>query len=94
MLEQIAGEDTEKDYLSQHIANVCVLSLAIGMQMNFNKSKLHILGMAAVFHDIGMLDCEAIVEKPQELSEDEYEEVKNHVLKGGEIVSKIGGFSI
>lgn len=79
------------NYLSRHLVNVCILSLAIAIQMNFNKSKLHALGIAAIIHDIGMLGVKHISEQPRKLSEDEFAELKMHTLKGAEIALKMEG---
>lgn len=89
LLENIAQEGSEEYYLPRHTTNVCILSLSIGLQMNFNKSKLHVLGMAAIFHDIGMLSFMHISKKSEKLSVDGYEEVRRHALKGAEIFSRI-----
>lgn len=90
LLENVAGEGNLDNYLTRHITNVCILSLAVGLQMRLNKSKLHTLGMAAILHDLGMLSLREIVEQPRELSADELWEVKEHPAKGVEIVLRLG----
>jgi len=79
-----------KDYLSCHIANVCILSLAIGLQMNFNKSRLHILGLAAILSDLLLLEVKGIIDLPRKLSEEEFKKVKKHSIRGVEIISELG----
>ena len=90
LLENVTKNYETKDYLPHHTVNVCILSLAIGLQMNFNKSRLHILGMAAMLHDIGLLEVKNIINLPRKLSEAEFEEVKKHSLRGAEMVSELG----
>jgi len=91
LLENLAQDGSEKDFLPRHITNVCVLSLTIGLQMNFNKSKLHTLGMAAIFHDLGMPEYNTLISKPRELSEGERQKIRGHALKGGEMCLGIAG---
>ena len=43
--------------------------------------------MAALLHDIGKIGIpDAILNKPAKLSDDEYEVMKTHVVRGGEIL--------
>lgn len=39
--------------LSSHALNVCILSTIVGREMGLSHEELHILGMAALFHDMG-----------------------------------------
>lgn len=90
LLENVAQEYREDNYLSRHITNVCILSLAVGIQMKFNKSRLHILGMATLLCDIGIYSLRSIIAQPRELSDDEFRKVKEHSARGAEIVSRMG----
>ena len=39
--------------LSSHALNVCILSTIVGREMGLSNEDIHILGMAALFHDMG-----------------------------------------
>jgi HD-GYP domain-containing protein (c-di-GMP phosphodiesterase class II) len=53
--------------------------MAIGVEMNLPTKKLHELGLAAVLHDIGKIHIEkGILLKQGKLTDDEYEQVKQH----------------
>ena len=74
LLGNVAEEYTADNYIPRHLVNVCILALMIGMQTKFNKSKLHILGMAALLHDIGLLCFKDIIQQPRQLSYEEFRE--------------------
>ncbi len=80
------GEDT---YLYQHSINVCILSVVIGFGMNYEMGRLIELGLAAFFHDIGMVCYEDMVKVPRKLTQKEYEDIKKHVDEGDKILKKI-----
>jgi len=73
----------QEDYLYQHAINVTAYAILIGQRMQYHQMKLFDLALSALLHDIGMqfID-EEILNKPGELDESEYEEVKNHTDLG------------
>ncbi|MFH1478197.1 MAG: HD domain-containing phosphohydrolase [Candidatus Omnitrophota bacterium] len=92
LLENVGFLDIKEDYLSTHTLNVCILSLAVGLYMKFNKSQLHTLGMACMLHDAGLLDMQDIIKEPRILTEGEFLRVKRHVSKAVELVPKTKDF--
>lgn len=83
--------DTEKGYLYQHTINVCVLALKIGFDLNYDFIHLCKLGMAALVHDIGMVQVDEFAGQPRQLSKNEHDELKKHPVYGLEILkSKFG----
>lgn len=86
LLEKAAQRYREDYYLVEHLVNVCILSLAVGMQLEFNKSKLHTLGITALIYDMGMLSLKATVQQPRKLSADEFNAVKKHITEGARIL--------
>lgn len=71
-----------------HSVNVCILSLAIADSLGWAENQLHTLGLAALLHDIGkMLVPVTILNKPSELTSDEYELIKTHAEKGWSLLS-------
>jgi putative nucleotidyltransferase with HDIG domain len=71
-----------------HSVNVCVFSLAIAETLGWSASQLRVLGMGALLHDIGkVLVPLSILNKPAELTDEEYALVKTHVEKGWDLLS-------
>jgi HD-GYP domain-containing protein (c-di-GMP phosphodiesterase class II) len=79
-LTTIRGHD---EYTYHHSVNVCIFTLAIGQRIGLSKTKLCELGMAALFHDIGKSDIPLhILNKPGELTAEEWETMQRHPLLG------------
>jgi hypothetical protein len=45
-----------EEYLLYHSVNTCLLSIVLGTELGMQRDQLHELGMAALFHDIGMAE--------------------------------------
>lgn len=80
---------TFDDYTYRHSVNVAVLSTVIGMGLNFKKSDLVDLCVAAIFHDLGKLRINpAILNKPSVLTTEEYEIMKEHSKLSYELIKE------
>ena len=75
------------DYTYSHSVNVCILSLITGIALGIKGENLKDLGVGALLHDIGkiMID-EKILQKPTNLTINEFDEVKKHTVYGYEIL--------
>jgi HD-GYP domain-containing protein (c-di-GMP phosphodiesterase class II) len=74
--------------LYDHSINVSLLSMVLGRRLGLDKSRLQSLGMGALLHDVGMAKVPPeILNKPQELTEEELAEVKKHPRKGHQLLS-------
>ena len=73
----------EEDYFYQHAINVTAYAILIGQRMQYHQIKLFDLALSALLYDFGMqfIDPE-ILNKPGELDESEYDEVKKHTGLG------------
>ena len=72
---------------SQHSARVAEYSVLIGKELGFDEQKCSELKRAALLHDIGKIGIpDRILNKPERLTDEEYKEMKSHVVKGGEIL--------
>jgi len=79
------------DLLVYHSINVFICSVKISMALGYHKRQLMELGLAALLHDIGMAKVpEEITEKINELSNDEFNTIKEHPIYGHEIIMKLG----
>jgi len=86
-------ENSQENYLYAHVINVLILSIDLGLALGFNKSKLNELGLAAFLHDIGMSKLEEIYLQPRSLSEEEYNQIKQHPFQGAEILTQLKDIS-
>lgn len=90
LLRFIDRYDDLEDYLVIHSVNVCILSLEIGWGLKYTPEMMRDLGLGAFLHDIGMLRVRSILQNKRQLYTAEYEEVKEHVNYGAEILDKLG----
>jgi len=82
------------DYTFEHSISVCVLSLVIGISMNYGTDKLNEIGAGAILHDIGKLKISReILQKPSELTYAEFNEIKKHTLYGYQFLKNTPGIS-
>lgn len=80
---------TSENYLYDHMVNTAIMSIEVGLGLDYNKSQLNELCLAAFLHDIGMIKVGKLEMQPRRLSEEEYDRIKNHPLYGADILSKI-----
>jgi len=82
----------EEDFTISHSINTMILSLKVGQGMGYSREKLFELGLAALFHDLGMfLVPDEILRKPDTLTTEESEAVRKHPEMSRDILSTRGG---
>lgn len=87
VLVQLSDIRAFDDYLFAHSVNVCVLSIMTGITLVYERPRLMELGIGALLHDIGKTRVDAeILNKPDDLTRDEFEEVKRHTEYGFDIL--------
>jgi HD-GYP domain-containing protein (c-di-GMP phosphodiesterase class II) len=70
-------------YTYQHSVNVCILACVIGIGYDMDRSQLRDLALSAIFHDIGkMFIDKKLLDKPGELTDEEFEVMKTHASIG------------
>lgn len=78
------------EYTFAHSVNVSVLSIAQGTFLSFDKPQIAALGIAGMMHDIGKVNVPLeIINKPDKLTEEEWEIIKRHPIEGALILSGI-----
>jgi putative nucleotidyltransferase with HDIG domain len=83
-LTAIKGHDEDTCH---HSVNVGILSLLMGSYLEFNRTLMAVLGMAALLHDIGKtLVPREILAKPGTLTPAEQEVIKRHTLYGARLL--------
>lgn len=86
---------TVDDYTFAHSVNVCILSLIIGIGLDYSGDKLRELGVGSILHDIGkVMVPNDILKKPYQLTSEEFEEIKKHTHYGYEILKNTSGISM
>jgi len=76
---------------SKRVSEICV---AIATNMNFNNDDVKQIRLAGLMHDIGNIGIdEKILNKPKELSRDEWAEMERHCEIGYRILSSANEFS-
>lgn len=86
-------ESTQENYLVCHLVNACIYAIKIGLGLGYEKVKLIELGIAALLYDIGMTKYLALVNQPRKLNQKEYNEVRNHVTLGAQLLRNIPGLT-
>ncbi|MCW8955747.1 MAG: HD-GYP domain-containing protein, partial [Gammaproteobacteria bacterium] len=82
---------TIDDYTYLHSVAVCALMIALGKQLDYEGDLLS-LGMAGLLHDVGKMAIpEQVLNKPGKLTDEEFEIIKAHPLRGWEILKESYG---
>ncbi|MHB1678368.1 MAG: HD-GYP domain-containing protein [Sulfuriferula sp.] len=80
------------NYTYLHCVAVCALMIALGKQMGIESGTLRSLGLAGLLHDIGKVAIPAdMLNKPGRLTDQEFDIVRTHSLRGWEILSAACG---
>ena len=84
-----AAIDTKDPYTHGHSERVCKYALSIGKILEVPKKDLEQLELACLLHDIGKIGIpENILNKEGKLSQDEFDIIRQHPLKGVSILEK------
>lgn len=82
------------EYTFGHSVNVCVLSVITGIALNYNRALIDRLAIGALLHDMGKtMIPTTILNKPMELTEEEFNEIKNHSQYGYNILKNLSSIS-
>ncbi len=82
------------EYLFNHSVNVSILSLALGEKLGLSEAVLNELGLGALLHDVGKIFWpQEITKKPRQLSEEEWQMVRNHPIDGANLLERMEGVS-
>ena len=91
----VLGDVVEADdrYTGEHCKDVVTLSMRVGRRMALDAERLRNLEFGALLHDVGKIAVpKAIINKPGELTHDEFEIVKRHTIEGQRMLDHVGGF--
>jgi putative nucleotidyltransferase with HDIG domain len=86
--------DEKSAWTAGHSERVTALALEIGSALGLDKRELEILHRGGLLHDIGKIGVPlAILDKPGELTDQEYSVVKEHPGKGARILEPINAYT-
>ena len=80
------------EYTFYHSVNTALLAMSLGRSLGFDRSMIHLAGVGTLLHDIGKMKVPLeILNKPGRFEPHEMEIVKQHVLRGVEVLSNTTG---
>ncbi len=84
---QLTGVRDIDNYTFLHSVDVCIYSIIIGKKIGYNEDLLMALGMGAILHDIGKCKVSIdILQKPDKLTNNEFNQMRFHTALGCEII--------
>jgi len=86
-----AAIDAKDPYTRGHSERVARYSIAIGKNLHLPEKEMRNLRISSLLHDVGKIGIDdRILRKPGALSDDEFEVMKQHPVKGAAIMSGVG----
>lgn len=87
LAKAVDAKDRDTAVHAHRLAN---LAVQIGKEMHFSKHELRDLRYGAILHDIGKIGIsDSVLQKPTQLNETEWMEMRAHPLIGAEILAAI-----
>lgn len=79
-------------YTYRHSINVGILSALIARLLKWDEEMVQVMGAAGFLHDIGKMKIsKEILLKPDQLTKQEFEEMKKHTIYGYELINGMEG---
>ncbi|WP_353155634.1 HD-GYP domain-containing protein [Herminiimonas fonticola] len=87
-LISLARLKNKDDYTYMHSVAVCALMIALARKMKLDDRQIRDAGLAGLLHDVGkMMISQSILDKPGQLTDEEFVAVKEHPVEGHKILS-------
>jgi HD-GYP domain-containing protein (c-di-GMP phosphodiesterase class II) len=91
-LHMLASLKDSDEYTFTHAVNVCLLTMAQAESLSIRGRRLYEIGIAASMHDAGkMFVPDEILNKPEKLTDDEWEHMRGHAMHGAHYILKLKG---
>ncbi|MBU2547332.1 MAG: HD-GYP domain-containing protein [Proteobacteria bacterium] len=85
---------TYDEYTFTHSINVATLAVAAARDLGFERERLMALGVGGIFHDVGKTGIPSIIlNKPDRLTDEEFDVIKRHPAIGHELMTAYGQLS-
>jgi putative nucleotidyltransferase with HDIG domain len=80
------------EYTFYHSVNTSILAMSLGRDLGFERNALHQIGVGTLLHDIGKTKIPSeLLNKPGRFEPHEMEIMKQHVLRGVEVLTTTTG---
>ncbi len=87
----VAAVEAKDPYTRWHSTNVAKYAVALARDMGMSPSQLEEMHIASILHDVGKIGIsELIISKPERLSREEFDIMKDHPAHGIRILEPIG----
>lgn len=87
---QLKGSLKKDKFLYQHCCRVSDLAFKMAKKLKFSEKDTKIIKVGAMLHDIGkLLVPKEILYKKERLTEEEFEQIKEHSTKGLEFIEEV-----
>jgi putative nucleotidyltransferase with HDIG domain len=87
----VAAVEAKDPYTRWHSTNVAKYAVAIARELGLSPTQLEDIHIAAILHDVGKIGIsERIISKPDRLSREEFDIMKDHPAHGMRILEPIG----
>ena len=88
----LARLKTQDDYSYMHSVAVCALMVALGRELGFDEEQCRTAGTAGLLHDVGKaLMPLHILNKPGKLTDQEFDVMRSHPVRGHELLQEARG---
>jgi HD-GYP domain-containing protein (c-di-GMP phosphodiesterase class II) len=85
-----AAMEAKDQYTASHADSLAAMAVAVGGRIGLTDAELRMLQYAAVLHDIGKIGIPGnILNKPAELTREEFDTMAQHTVIGERIISRI-----
>lgn len=82
-------------YTFEHSVSVCALMVAFARGLHLPREVIKDIGMGALLHDVGKARVpDAILNKPDKLTDDEFAKMKSHVVQSVALLESTPGVSL
>jgi len=89
----VSALDAKDTYTCGHSSRVADLAVELAQRLGFDEEGINRIRMAGILHDIGKIGVDDhVLRKPGRLTEDEFEQIKQHPVLGYEILQGIRPF--
>ncbi len=77
-------------YTNEHSQRVAYISCMIAQELGWPPEQVDVLHKIALLHDIGKIGVpDSVLKKPERLTDEEYEQMKQHTFIGAEILKEL-----
>jgi HD-GYP domain-containing protein (c-di-GMP phosphodiesterase class II) len=84
--------EADDEYTASHSRGVVELAVQVGEKLRLDPYELRRVEFAALLHDVGKIAIpDEIINKPGPLSEEEWDVMRTHTIRGQEYLAKVGG---